>query len=53
MEIDDIEEIRNKLINYYGTALPFNEIAQTELIKIESLSDDDILKEARKLGIIK
>ena len=48
----EINRIREKLIDYYGSATPFISMANADVIRIERLSDEEVLNEARKLGII-
>lgn len=47
-----IEEIRNKVIDYYGTAMPFNPMALMDLNGCSKMTDEEILEEAIKLKII-
>ena len=47
-----IEEIRNKVIDYYGTAMNFNPIALMDLNRCSKMTDEEILEEAIKLKII-
>ena len=48
----DIKRLREKLIDYYGSAMPFVPMATADVIRIERMTDDEIVKEARKLGMI-
>ena len=48
----EINRIREKLIDYYGSATPFFPMASADVICVEQMRDDEIVKEARKLGII-
>ena len=49
----NIEELKERLINYYGTAM-YNgfPMAVIELSRIENMSDEEIIREARKIGLI-
>lgn len=47
-----IKRIREKLIDYYGSATPFFPMATADVIRIEQMTDEEIVKEARKLGMI-
>ena len=47
-----IEEIRNKVIDYYGTSMNFNPIALMDLNRCSKMTDEEILEEAIKLKII-
>ena len=48
----DIERIRAKLKDYYGTGM-FNvsPLAMMDVDRVDLLSDDEVLEEARKCGI--
>lgn len=48
----EISEIRNILIDYFGTALPLNPCSIIELSSIEKMSDDDVIKRALEYGLI-
>ena len=56
----DIDELRDELRNYYGTAAvamgngdPFGCIPPlTEMLNVDDLSDDEVIAEAKRLGII-
>lgn len=56
----DIEELRNKLKDYYGTAATVigrgNPLACpgafAEMLNIDNLSDEEVIIEAQKCGII-
>ena len=51
MEITiDIDELRNDLINYFGSAMQYNQVAMMELIKVEQASDNEIVNIALKNG---
>ena len=49
----DIEELREALIDYYGTAM-FNAspLAIFDLEKVKRMTDEEIIKEAIKVGLI-
>lgn len=53
MEEEKIKQIRKEVIDYYGTASLINILAQTDLIRVENLSDEEILIEAKKIKIVK
>ena len=43
MEITiSIDELRNDLINYFGSAMQYNQVAMMDLIKVEQASDYEI-----------
>ena len=48
----EIKQIRERLIDYYGSATPFFPMATADVIRIERMTDDEIVKEARNLGMI-
>ena len=56
----DIDELREQLRCYYGTAAavmgegnPFGCIpAAAEMFNVEDLSDDEVIEEAERLGLI-
>ena len=56
----DIDSLREQLKDYYGTAAtvmgngnPFNCLpAFAEMINVDSLSNEEVIEEARKIGII-
>ena len=51
MDIDiDIDELRDDLINYFGTAMSCNPIAMADLINVESASDEEIISIALSNG---
>ena len=50
MEITiDIDELRNDLINYFGSAMQYNQVAMIEF-KVEQASDNEIVNIAIKNG---
>ena len=48
----EIEELRKKLLDYYGTATAFMPFATADLVRVERMSADEIIREARKVGLI-
>ncbi len=46
----DIDELREDLINYFGTASSYNPLAIMDLIKVEKASDEEVVKIAIKNG---
>ena len=46
--IEEIEELRKKIKDYYGTAMQFDPIAISNLTNI----DEEIIEEAKKLHLI-
>ena len=48
----DIKRLREKIIDYYGSATSFFPMATADVIRIEQMTDEEIVKEARKLGMI-
>lgn len=49
---DEIEELRDKLIDYYGSASPIYPIAMADVSRIENASAEEIIDEAQKLKLI-
>lgn len=47
-----IEELRKKIKDYYGTAMQFNSIAMSDLVKVDNMSHEEIIEEAKKLHLI-
>lgn len=47
----EIKRIREKLIDYYGSATPFFSIASADVIRIEQMTDDEVIEEAEKLRL--
>ena len=52
MTNNDIDKLKEKLIDYYGTASSLFLAANVEIIRIEQMSDAEILKEAKCLNLI-
>ncbi len=48
----DIDDLRSALMDYYGTAMQEFPMAVMDLERIRTLSDAEILEEARKAGIM-
>ena len=56
----DIDELREKLRSYYGTAAvvmedssPFGFIpAVSELFSVDDLSDEEVIEKAKELGLV-
>lgn len=48
----EIKELREKLIDYYGSATPLFGMAMADVIKVENMDDEEVVKEAEKLRII-
>jgi len=49
MEID-VDSLREDLINYFGTAMQFNQLAIMDLTKVENASIEELLKIAQVNG---
>lgn len=47
----DIDQLREDLETYYGTAMQYNPAAMMDLIKVERASDNEIVKIARDNNI--
>lgn len=51
---DDTEELREKLKDYYGTAVAEGmPMAVIDLVRVENMSDEEVRKEAEKNHIRK
>ena len=48
----EIKRIREKLIDYHGSAAPFFPIASADVIRVEQMSDEKVIEEAKRLRII-
>ena len=48
----EIERLREQLIDYYGSAAPFFPIASADVIRVEQMTDEEIIEEAEKLRFI-
>ncbi len=48
----NIDDIRNQLIDYYGSATSFFPIAMGDVVRVEMMSDEEIINEALRLGFI-
>lgn len=47
-----IEELREKIKDYYGTAMMLFPAAMEEIERVERMSDKEVLEEARRLHLI-
>lgn len=43
----DIESLRKDLIDYFGSAMSFNPLAMSDLIKVENSSPEELIKIAQ------
>lgn len=49
----DIEELKERIIDYYGTAMCNGfPMAMMDIARVENMSDEEVIKEARKIGLI-
>ena len=46
----EIKQLRKKILDYYGSASPFFPLATADVARVENMSDDEIIREAKKLG---
>ena len=46
----DIERLRDDLINYFGTASFYNQMAMMDLIKVEKATPNELIQIALKNG---
>ena len=49
---DMVEYAKEKLIDYFGTASGLFPFAEAELLRVESMTPDEILFEAEQQGLI-
>lgn len=47
-----VEELREKIKDYYGTAMQIHSVAMIDLIKIDDMTDEEVIEEAKKLHLI-
>ena len=47
----DYEELRQDLMDYYGTAKEFNPLAAVDLIEVENATNSELIYKARSIGI--
>ena len=48
----DMEDIRGALKDYYGTAMQEFPMAVLDLARVDTMSDEEVLREARQAGLI-
>ena len=48
----DISSLREELEDYYGSASPIFPMAMMEVDRVSQMSDEEVLEEARELGIL-
>ena len=53
LENEMIEKLREKIKDYYGCAMQIYPATMFELEKIEYMADEEIIKEAEKLHLIR
>ena len=49
---EQIKMIRHEVMDYYGSAIHFLPAAMADLDWISKLNDDELIAEARKLGVV-
>ena len=52
MDKSIIKQLRDALKDYYGTAMQYHPNAMGDLANVDSMSDDEVLKEAEELHMI-
>ena len=52
-EEENVESLREQLEDYYGTAMQEFPMAVTDLGRIGDMSDEEIVEEAKKAGLIR
>ena len=50
MEIFSVEELREKLLDYYGTATGCNPMAMMDVIEVQRATSEQLVELAEKLG---
>ena len=53
MDKKELEELKKKIIDYYGTGMMFNPAMIGKLSEVEKMTPEEIIDEAKKLKIIK
>ena len=48
----EIEKLRKKLLDYYGSATPFFPMATADVVRFEQMSDNEVVEEAKKFNLI-
>ena len=48
----DISSLREELEDYYGSASPIFPMAIADVDRVSQMSDEEVLEEARELGIL-
>ena len=48
----EINRIREKLSDYYGSATPFFPMATADVVRIERMTENEVIEEAKRLKII-
>lgn len=49
---EQIRMIRHEVMDYYGSAIHFFPAARADLDRVSKLDEDELIAEARKLGIV-
>lgn len=47
----EINNLRQKLVDYYGSAAPFFGAAMVDVIRVEQMSDEEITEAAKRLQL--
>lgn len=48
----EIEQLRKRLMDRYGTAMTAHPAAVMDLVRAERMTDEEVIREAIRLGII-
>lgn len=48
----ELEHIRSQLMDYYGTAASSFLMARVDILRVEGMTQQELVEEGRKLGII-
>lgn len=47
-----IDELKKRIKDYYGSAMQIYPVAVMELMRIDDMTDEEIIEEAKKLHLI-
>lgn len=48
----EIEELRERIIDYYGSATPLFAVAMGGVSAVENMDDEEIIEKAEEIGLI-
>ena len=53
MKSNDIDKLKEKLVDYYGSATFYMSVANVEIARVEQMSDAEIIEEAKCLNLVR